>query len=119
MSVADEKNVVEADYVGIVSGYKEEKIAKCGWTAVKSEKVNAPIFEELPFTLECRVKSYDKESCRLVGEIVDISVDESVMKGDKIDLGKFKPITYDPSNHTYMTLGAVVGKAFSDGKKLR
>ena len=119
VSVADEKNVVEADYVGIVSGYKEEKIAKCGWTAVKSEKVNAPIFEELPFTLECRVKSYDKESCILVGEIVDISVDESILKGDKIDLGKFKPITYDPSNHTYMTLGAVVGKAFSDGKKLR
>ncbi len=119
VSIADEKNVIEADYVGIVSGYKEDKIAKCGWTAVKSEKVNAPIFKELPMALECRVKSYDKESCRLVGEIVDISVDDDILTNGKIDLSKFKPITYDPSSHAYVTLGEIVGRAFSDGKKIR
>ena len=121
VSVADKKNVVAADYVGIVSGNKEEnKIEKCGWTAEKSELVNAPLFAELPFTLECRLKSYDKESCRLVGEIVGISVEESILgeKG-KIDLEKFEPITYDPVGHTYRTLAEVVGKAFSDGKALK
>ena len=79
VSIADAKNTVAADYVGIVSGYSEDKIAKCGWTVVKSENVNAPIFKELPMALECKVKSYDKDSCRLVGEIVDISVDEEIM----------------------------------------
>ena len=121
VSVADKKNVIAADYVGIVSGNNEEnKIQKCGWTAVKSEFVNAPIFAQLPFTLECKLKSYDKESCRLVGEIVNISADESILgeKG-KIDLSKFEPITYDPVGHTYRTLGDVVGKAFSDGKALK
>ena len=121
VSVADRSNVIAADYVGIVSGNKEkDKIKKCGWTAVKSDFVNAPVFEELPFTLECKMKSYDKETCRLVGEIVNISVDESILDSkDKIDLEKFSPITYDPANHTYRALGEVVGKAFSDGTKLK
>lgn len=121
VSIADKKNVVAADYVGIVSGNKEtDKISKCGWTAEKSELVNAPLFLELPLTLECKLISYDKDTCRLVGEIVNISADESILDTDgKISLEKFFPITYDPVGHTYRTLGEVVGKAFSDGKVLK
>ena len=120
VSIADKNNVVAADYVGIVSGNKEmNKIEKCGWTAEKSDNVNAPLFKELPLSLECRLKSYDEESCRLVGEIVNVCADDSILdeKG-KIDLNKFSPITYDPSGHTYRTLGDIAGKAFSDGKEL-
>ena len=121
VSIADKNNVIAADYVGIVSGNKEEnKTEKCGWTAMKSEFVNAPLFKQLPFALECKLKSYDRETCRLVGEIVNISVDESILdEKDKISLDKFMPITYDPVGHTYRTLGEVVGKAFSDGKKIK
>lgn len=121
VSVADKNNLVAADYVGIVSGNDvPDKIAKCNWTAVKSDFVNAPIFKELPMTLECKLKSYDKENCRLVGEIVNISADESILddKG-RITLDKFMPITYDPVAHTYRTIGEVAGKAFSDGKELK
>lgn len=121
VSVADKNNVVAADYVGIVSGNDvPDKIAKCGWTAEKSEKVNAPLFRELPMALECKLISFDKETCRLVGEIVNVSADEGILdeKG-RIDLSKFSPITYDPVGHTYRALGEAVGKAFSDGKKLK
>lgn len=117
VSVADVDNTMAADYVGIVSGEKvPDKVAKAGWTAIKSETVNAPLFEELPFALECRLKSYDKDSCRLVGEIVNVCADECILTDGKIDLAKFRPITYDPANHTYVALGEAVGKAFSDGK---
>lgn len=121
VSIADKNNVVAADYVGIVSGNnQEDKIAKCGWTAEKTDLVNAPLFKELPLTLECKLKSYDTDTCRLVGEIVNVSADESILdeKG-KISLDKFFPITYDPVGHTYRTLGEVVGKAFSDGTNLK
>lgn len=119
ISCADVKNVVAADYVGLVSGNKEpNKMEKTGWTAIKSEFVNAPIFNELPFALECKVRSYDAQSCRLVGEIVNISVDEEILTDGKVDLSKFSPIVYDSHNHHYVALGEVVGKAFGDGKKM-
>lgn len=121
VSIADAKNVVAADYVGIVSGNKvPDKIEKAGWHAVKSDMVDAPLFEELPMALECRMISYDRESCRLVGEIVNVCADESILGEDgKIDLSKFEPITYDPVHHTYIRLGEKVGNAFSDGKVLK
>lgn len=121
VSVADIENVVSADYVGVVSGNKEpNKIEKAGWHAVKSEFVNAPIFEELLLALECKLVSYDEESCRLVGEIVNVCADERILGTDgKIDLAKFVPITYDPVHHTYRKLGEEVGKAFSDGLRLK
>lgn len=121
VSVADRENVIAADYVGIVSANDEpDKIAKSGWTAVKSGFVDAPLFEQLPMALECRLISYDAENCRLVGEIVNVCADERILGEDgNIDLTKFTPITYDPVHHTYRTLGDVVGKAFCDGRKLK
>lgn len=120
VSVADENNVISADYVGVVSGNSEpEKIKKAGWTALKSPFVDAPLFNELPMALECKLISYDQESCRLVGEIVNVCADEKILNNEgKIDLSKFSPITYDPVHHTYRKLGEVVGKAFNDGFKL-
>lgn len=120
VSVADAENVAAADYVGVVSGNKEpDKIKKAGWTAVRSEKVDAPLFNELPLALECKLLHYDEESCRLVGEIVNVCADESILTDGKVDLSKFRPITYDPVNHDYLTLGEKVGKAFNDGLKLK
>ena len=120
VSPADEENLVAADYVGIVSGNNvADKVSKAGWTAIRSEFVNAPLFKELPFTLECNLKSFDEESCHLVGEIVNICVDEKIVTDGKIDLAKFRPLTFDPSSHEYFTLGDKAGKAFSDGKKLK
>jgi hypothetical protein len=70
--------------------------------------------------LECKLISYDEETCRLVGEIVNICADERILdEKDKIDLNKFSPITYDPVHHTYRKIGDVVGKAFSDGNKVK
>ncbi len=121
VSIADKENVVAADYVGIVSGNDEkDKIRKAGWTAVKSEFVDAPLFEQLPLALECKLIRYEEDDCRLVGEIVNVCADERILGDDgKIDLQKFSPITYDPVHHTYRVLGDVVGKAFSDGRKLK
>lgn len=121
VSVAGEANVVASDYVGIVSGNTEpQKIEKAGWHAIKSDFVDAPLFEEIPMALECKLISYDEKSCRLVGEIVNVCADEKILDADgNIDPEKFNPITFDPVHNTYRKLGDVVGKAFSDGKKLK
>lgn len=120
VSMATAEQVVACDYVGIVSGNRErDKVAKAGFTTERSEVVNAPIIKELPMTLECEMVSYDEESCHLVGRIVNVSADESILTDGKIDYAKLRPITYDPVNHHYVELGAKAGNAFSDGKKLK
>ena len=120
VSMATAKYMAACDYVGIVSGNKEpDKFAKAGFHATKSEFVDAPIIDELPMALECRVVSYDPESCRLVGEIVNVCADESVLTDGKVDVSKLQPITYDPMNHHYLVLGEKVGNAFHDGKALK
>ncbi len=120
VSMADAAHVAECDYVGVVSGNKvADKMEKAGFTTFKSEFVDAPIIAELPMAVECKLKSYDAETCRLIGEIVNVSADESVLTGGKVDPAKLRPITYDPMNHKYLVLGEVVGNAFSDGLKLK
>ena len=121
VSMATAQYVKECDYLGIVSGNdKPDKLSHVGFHTTRSELVYAPIISELPMSLECRLVSYDADSCRLIGEIVNVSADESVLneKG-KIDVSKLNPITYDSMNHAYLTLGTQVGKAFSDGLLLK
>ena len=121
VSMATASQLVACDYVGIISGNKEpDKFAKAGFHAVRSEFVDAPLIEELPMALECEVISYDEETCRLVGRIVNVCADESVLddKGN-VDVSKLQPITYDPMSHQYLVLGAKVGQAFHDGMALK
>ena len=120
VSMATENCMTACDYVGIVSGNKEpRKFEKAGFHATPSEFVDAPLIDELPMALECKVISYDPESCRLVGEIVNVCADESVLTDGKVDVSKLRPITYDPMNHHYLVLGEKVGQAFHDGKSLK
>ncbi len=118
VSFATEDTVAACDYVGIESALKvPNKFEKAGFHATKSEFVNAPLIDELPMALECKVKSFNDGI--LVGEIVNISADESVITDGKVDTAKLKPIIFDTLNSTYVSMGKVVGKAFSDGKKLK
>ena len=121
ISMADAGHVAQCDYVGVVSGNKvPDKMEKAGFHTTKSEFVNAPLIDELSMAVECRLVSYDPESCRLVGEIVNVCADESVLgENGKVDPAKLRPITFDPMNNAYLVLGERVGSAFSDGLKLK
>ena len=119
VSMADAKHVAECDYVGIASGNKvPDKFEKAGFTATKSENVNAPIINELAVCIECKVISFDKESCILKGEIVNVSVDESALTDGKVDVSKVAPLCFDPFNRAYQVMGEKVGEAWGSGKKL-
>ena len=121
VAIADKTNVVSADYVGIVSGNQvKNKIEKTGWKVSCAQVVNAPIFENFPLVLECKLVSYDNESEICIGQVVNVSANEEIInENGKIDLTKFKPICYDCETHFYYSLGDIVGKAFSDGEKLK
>lgn len=120
VSFADEAHVAACDYVGIVSANKEpEKLKKAGFTVTKSAHVDAPVINELPVTLECRLVKLSEDG-NVIGEIVNVSADESVLgENGSIDPAKLRPIAFDPVNNGYLVLGERVGNAFSDGAKLK
>ncbi|MBQ8047550.1 MAG: flavin reductase family protein [Prevotella sp.] len=124
VSFATKKTVVESDYVGIASGLKQHnKIEKTGWHVVKGDHVDAPIFEELPLALECRLTRMEETpegEIRVVGEVVNMSADESILdEQGKVDLGLLEPIMFDSAKLLYRVIGDVVGHAFKDGAQLR
>ncbi len=112
--------VTICDYFGVESGNKINKIEKAGCHVRKSELVNAPIIEEFPLTLECKVKSWKPEEGILVGEIVAEQADDSIMTADgHVDLDKMKPIIYDSAIHAYRSVGPVIATAFEEGFKIK
>ena len=119
--IADAAHVVEADYFGVVSGYKEKaKFAKSGLTAVKSQLVDAPIINELPIALECEFIEYQSDNTGLgvIGRVLQTSVETDKMKDGKVDIEALNAIAFDPYTHGYYKVSQRVGEAFKDGLKL-
>ena len=89
-------------------------------TPPPSEFVDAPIINELPFAVECKVKSYDAENWKLIGEIVNVSLDESILgENGKLSFEKFHPIAFDWMNKIYLDIGKKVGNAYRDCLELK
>ena len=115
VSFADIRTVAESDYLGLVSGNQvPDKVAKAGFTITPSPNVDAPIVNEYPLTLECKVVSWADGI--LVGEVVNQSADESILTDGKVDLAKLQPIVFDAAGMCYRALGEEVGKAWGAGK---
>ena len=118
VSFATKKTEQISDYFGVVSGNKEDKIAKTGVHVTKSNFVDAPIIEEYPLTLEWEMESF--EDGILVGKVVNTSIDENYLdENGKIDVEKMQIIAFDMVSNTYRVLGDVVGNAFKDGLDMK
>ena len=111
--------VKEADYCGIYTGKKVDKFAKCKLTKVKGTQVDAPMIDECPVSIECKVTdivplgSHDM----FMADIVAVNVDESLFdKDDKMRLDKANLVAY--AHGEYFELGKKIGKfGFSTNKK--
>ena len=93
--------------------------AKADLHASKSEFVDAPVIDEFPLTLDCKLLKVSEDG-NIIGKIVNVSADERILGADgKIDSARFQPISFDPVHNDYMKLGEKVGNAFQDGAKLK
>lgn len=119
LSVPTEKYVKEADYFGIASGKNEDKFAKTGLTAVKSDMVDAPYVMEFPMVLECNIIHHHEIGLHthFVGEIVDVKVDQHMLDdAGNPDIEKIRPLIFAPDARTYHAVGPLLGTAFKIGK---
>lgn len=122
LSIADIPHIEAADFFGIASGNKmPDKFEHSGLSAVKSEKVDAPIVQEFPLTLECRVIEDKMEvyGHHIIGEIVGVLADEAVLdeKG-KVDAAKLNAFVFDQFRSGYYAIGEKVGQAWHTGAPL-
>ena len=120
VSFATKEFAASCDYVGMVSAAKvPDKLARAGFTVTKSELVNAPVIDQLPAAIECRVQDITEEygETRIVAKIVGIVADESVLTDGVVDLDKLCPLMYDSTVKNYRVIGETVGKAWGEGKK--
>lgn len=119
LSFTTSSQLAAADYVGIVSANDNpDKLKKSGFTVSKAESVDAPVINELPLTLECKVAKVLGEE-NFIADIVNVSADEAVL-GDKglPDIEKLSPILFDTIHAEYRAFGDVIAKAFKAGTEL-
>ena len=122
LSIADIPHIEAADFFGIATGNKmPDKFERSGLTAVKSEKVDAPIVQEFPLTLECKVVEDKMEvyGHHVIGEIVGVLADESVLdETGKVDATKLNAFVVDQFRNGYYAIGEKVGQAWHTGTPL-
>ncbi len=119
LAVPGADTMKESDYLGIVSANKEpDKFARTGLHAVHSTRVDAPVIEEYPVTLECTVEKIEEEpyGLRILGRIENVLADESVLdeKG-RIDAGRLQAFLFDQMQFGYYAVGEKIGQAWHSG----
>ena len=118
VALATKDYVKESDYLGMVSGNTvTNKFEKSGLHATKSSLIDAPIIEEYPICMECKVVGFEDDGTLV--EVVNVSAEEKYLNEDgTLKLDEMGIISYDPYGHGYYQVGNKVGQAFSDGKSL-
>lgn len=100
------------DWCGVRSGRDYNKFEEMGLTPGKSGVVAAPIVEEAPICIECRVKeivplgSHDM----FIAEVVNVQADDRYLDPEtgKFELEQAKPLVY--VHGAYFGLGKRIGK---------
>lgn len=120
VNVPSAEQVKIADYFGIASGRDVDKFAIAGLTAIKAEHVDAPLVEEFPLNLECRLIHTLNIGLHtlFVGEILDVKADESILDNDeRLSIKKLNPPIFSAGEAAYYAIGEPLGSAFSIGKE--
>jgi len=119
VNVPGEELLKQTDLCGIITGKTSDKFKEAGFTAVKAEKVDAPAVQECKLILECRLAHTFELGLhtQFVGEIVDVKAAPEILTDGSLDMGKVKPMLFDPGTCSYFGTGELLGKAFSVGKK--
>jgi flavin reductase (DIM6/NTAB) family NADH-FMN oxidoreductase RutF len=114
--------VKETDYCGIISGAKVNKAKVCRFKIFYGKLNSAPLIEQCPVNLECKVMHILNLGSHLlvIGQIEETHVSDICLTDGKPDVNKIKPFIYTTAPASqYQAFGGILAKAFSIGKKLK
>ena len=111
LNLTTERIIKATDWCGVKSGKDIDKWAVTGLTKAPARHVAAPLVEESPVNIECRVTqilelgSHDM----FLAQVLAVDVDERYFdKNDRFDLNKAGLVAY--SHGGYFKLGELLGK---------
>lgn len=110
INLTTEKLVYATDYCGVKSGRDIDKWREMKLTPIAGEHVKAPMVEESPVNLECRVTQKLELGTHdmFLAEVLAVHVDERYMdETGKFCLNDAKPLVY--SHGRYLTTGEEIG----------
>ncbi len=122
VNVPSAEIVKETDYCGIVSGAKEDKVAACAFTIFYGVLKTAPMIEQCPVNLECKVMHmlHLGSHALVVGQIEEVHVSEDCLVNGEPDVTKINPLIYcTGAEKTYYTFGQRLAEAFSVGMEIK
>lgn len=122
VALADVAHIKEADFLGTASGnVMTDKFERTGLHAVKSSRVDAPVIEEFPLTMECEVAEIRESfgEVKVVGTILNVIADEKVLDEEgKVEAGKLNALMFDQFRNSYYTVGEKIADAWKVGNSL-
>jgi flavin reductase (DIM6/NTAB) family NADH-FMN oxidoreductase RutF len=113
--------VKEADYCGMVSGAKVDKVAVCGFKIFYGTLKNAPLIDQCPVNLACKVVHIIELGTHqlVIGKVEETHVTDTCLNDGRPDFKQIKPFVYAagvPAN--YYAFGKNLGRAFRVGRSL-
>jgi len=121
INIPSEDQVTETDYCGLVSGMKNDKVAACGFTVFYAKLKTAPLIEQCPVNMECRlVQKVDlKTHVLCIGKIEEVHINDDCLTNGKPDIEKVRPLVFASGvEYAYFSLGERIAPGFQAGKKL-
>lgn len=110
----------ETDYCGIASGAKVNKVEECRFQVYYGKLGSAPLIEQCPVNLECRVVhilALGSHSL-VIGQVEETHISEECLSEGKPDVDKIKPIIFTAAPaRRYQAFGEILGKAFGIGRE--
>ena len=122
INVPSDGQAREVDFCGVKSGANVDKVARCGFKVFRGVLGHAPLVEQCPVNLECRVRQIVElnSNCLVIAEVVETHVSDGCLNAKgAIDFAAVKPIVFlDNPTGMYHGLGDAVAKAFKVGLEL-
>ncbi len=111
LNIPTEEILKKTDMCGVISGEEHDKFAEVGFTPLRAREVKAPLIDECPVNLECRVKDIKPLGAHdiYLAEVVAAHADETIINRGKIDASRTRPILYIPPNSEYWSAGGKIG----------
>jgi flavin reductase (DIM6/NTAB) family NADH-FMN oxidoreductase RutF len=122
INIPSQEQVTQTDYCGIVSGAKTDKNQVCGFKIFYGKLETAPMIEQCPLNLECKVVHIlDLGShAFIIGEVMETYVNTDCLTGGEPDASKIKPFIYSEGPLAqYYSFGEILAPAFNIGRKLK